>query len=356
MTSGTLLSVLIIGGAVASMPIGAIRGGLREALFAASVLFGGVLASMKAASWGDRLAESFDVQVEWARFEAAIGVLIGSSLLLGLMGGALCDRRLPSLGGRALGAGLAAGNTLLLFSSGLQSYERFYREGVRQSPIEDSWVAVALIDRFDDLLLVGGASLAACILVGHGLHRIIGVGYNTDLEPAVTWVQQSQRRSRSVRIPVSADEGKIEPEDDAATERPLPPVPAPRLRRTATAFESGDGLTSAEGPPRSYFSEDRRVPSRGATSDDRPDPGFDRSFLDQWLHAPTSRRMDAGNSGDLDRGPELSNAELRRILNMPLEDDESKSSPLRGDREGRCPRCRSWLSDTSLPCPFCRDR
>lgn len=355
MTSGTLLSLVIIAGAVASMPIGAIRGGLREALFGASVLFGGVLASMKAASWGDRLAESFDVRVDLARFEAGLGVLIGSSLLLGLLGGALCDRRFPSLGGRALGAGLAAGNTLLLSASGLQIYERFYRGGVRQSPIEDSWVATALIDHYDDLLLVGGVGLAGCILVGHALHRIIGVGYNTDLEPAVTWVQQSQRRSRSVRIPVGADGGKIEPEDDATIDRVIPPVPASRFRRTPTEFEPGAGLTASEGSSRSYFSEDRRIP-HGAGPDEPPAPELDRSFLDQWLHAPTSRRTEAGNSGDNERGPELSNAELRRILNMPLEEDESRSTARRGNREGRCPECGSWLSDTRLPCPFCRGR
>jgi hypothetical protein len=349
MNDGMMLNALIAAVVLCGLALGAVRGSLREAMVGGSILFGGMLASLKAATWGDRIAGEFDVRIGLARFEAGLGILLGSWLLLGVLGSALCDRRVPSLSGRALGAALGAVNVALLVSVGLQLFERHYSDGEREAAFAESWVARQLVDRFDLLLVAGGAFLAFSVLGGHLLHRIIGVGYDAEIEPALTWVQRSRTRSRSVRIPVDADDGKIEPphEDGRAWPHSGLTNSQPVVAASATRFEPDRYLVEAR-PEESPRGNEQELTDRAQSHEPEYGVSAHESILDRWLR-------EAEESGPLVQGTVDSYAWTDHVPRLSASEARETTAQT-SDRMHRCPECRTWLPDPTLPCPFCGDR
>lgn len=353
MSNGVLLDGVLLISIALYVPIGAMRGGLREAILGGSILLGAAVGVTRPSSWGEELGEIMDLEAGAASFVVFVSCLLGTMMLVGFGGGSLCDRRIPSWSGRLLGAGLAAVNATVLTALLLVSFERIELGRVRGGTMSESIVAETLIDHLDLVLLVTVGLVASAVVVGHLTHRIFGVAYDGDVEPALTWLRSTRRLPRSVRIPAEADGGKVEP---------------------------GFGR-SRNGGPRDALRTTRAV--RVVREEHvRVQTGREEWSDLSWRIEPDRDPLDSSAHGD--RGHDVGLAELHRLLRMdpalgdgrvhlPTEHPDSGYHTSSGrehpptDRDydetsgtataaGRCWRCDSVLPDPTLPCPFCDDR
>jgi len=352
MSNGVLLDGLLLIAIALYVPIGALRGGLREAILGGSIFLGVAVAVSWPNSWRDELKAFADLGVGTASYVVFVSCLIGSMILLGFGGGSLCDRRVPSWSGRLLGAVLAAVNATVLTAFLLVSHERIKRGGVRGDTVTESFVAAMLIDHLDLVLLLTVGVVATAVVVGHVTHRFFGVSYDGDIEPALTWLRSTRRPPRSVRIPAESDAGKVEP--GSAKSRTRSPKDALRTTRPLRVAGGEDSRRQIGGEEWSALSW-RDEPARDRIDSTTNVGGTHDAGLAE-LHRLLRMDPAPGNRHGPVR-PEYpdSGSHTSLPLAFPGTDGEVGATSETAATAGRCRRCDSVLPDPTLPCPFCDD-
>src|SRR5688572_27748462 len=132
--------------------IGFWRGAVKEVVVTAGIFAGSALAFSWAKPWGADLAELVEMRTDVARIVVAAIALIAATLILGYGGSALVGSPDIGLGGRLLGAGLAAINGGLLLHYCLWNVERFLTDDGGQEALDRSEVSRILLRQFGWLL------------------------------------------------------------------------------------------------------------------------------------------------------------------------------------------------------------
>ncbi len=214
MSSPLLLDGLLLLVVLLFIPIGLWRGGVREAVVAGGILLGGELAAAWARPWGDDLANQLDLRPQVARFVVAVAALLGTTLCIGYLGGGALRLGAPGLLGRMAGGLLAGVNGLLLLGYGLGFLDQYVLERRSVPMLSDGFVAKFLLHQFGWLLLLLIAIILPVILMAAVSQVARGEHVDEPVEAVsgdVAMVAGSVMRPRPVRVPHSADAGKVEP-------------------------------------------------------------------------------------------------------------------------------------------------
>src|SRR5690625_2441264 len=109
MLPSILLDVLLVVILLMMVPLGFLRGGLREVCTSAGLLFGILVANAWAGTWGTWFSNRLDVKQGAAQFIAGIVIVVLAGAVMGYGGSAAFSYR-PGPGGRMYGAYIALFN------------------------------------------------------------------------------------------------------------------------------------------------------------------------------------------------------------------------------------------------------
>lgn len=165
MLSALVLDALLIVILLMMVPLGFLRGGLREVCTAAGLLFGILLAEEWSGRWGEWLAGRLDVSTGAAEFIVAV-FLVGLSVSLMGYGGTAAFSWRPGPGGRMYGAYIAMLNGLVLIGYLINVVVRTVYGGDTPDLIAEGFVSRALSSGFGWVLLAGAFGVIIATLFG----------------------------------------------------------------------------------------------------------------------------------------------------------------------------------------------
>lgn len=156
-----ILLILMIG---IFIPIGYVRGPIRELFVTLGILFGILLADFWARPWGRDLADVTDLTPSSGGFVMAFVFLVASAFILGYGVGATLGNLWHTTEAKVLGGAIAALNGMLLLSFSLQYVRLFLLSDANEENLHDSFVADFLLDEIGWVLL-GAAFFAVPLLL-----------------------------------------------------------------------------------------------------------------------------------------------------------------------------------------------
>jgi uncharacterized membrane protein required for colicin V production len=317
MANAIILDILLVLIVLLSMPLGFWRGVNREVFVSAAILHGMAVAATWNDRWGERLADWLLLGHATARFLVAIGIILGSTLVVGYAGGALAaSGSVVGPWARLSGAALAAANATVLLALALHYIQQDLGTTYSLDVIQDGLIARFLTRHFDWVVL--GLGAAWLVTVIGGWIAVVIFSPRGDL-PVVETVpppdrgESSRDRRRAVRLPKDPEGGKFEPDARLASE-------APSIVRS-TPIGTVD-------PAR--WSSDRTSPA--------------------WSPAPwrTSPPADSPNG---ETGRRLGGREWVRRSSSG--DDAESPAKDGGQRSRRCERCGQEIGSDDIYCPRC---
>lgn len=278
LTLDILLIVLIL----LFAPIGFMRGPVKELLVTLGVVFGALLVEFWARPWGRDLDSYFDVGEDPGAFVVAMAFLMLVTFIGGYGSGTVLASWEHSTAARALGAGIAALNGILLVSFSLQYVRLFLLSDANEESLEESFVVRLLLDQ------TGWILLAAALVVVPVVFYALTTGKRAYLLPG--------------HLPLEDDEEWVyEYEDWDIEDEEFVPAPAP---------------VRPESRPADVLREPRRDHEPSAETRVMPP------------RVPTSRpSSNEGLPYKADPAPQPSNpAEATRRLHADIERSHSKES------------------------------
>lgn len=165
MVAALLLDGLLIVILLMMIPLGFLRGGLREICTSAGLLFGMLLAGEWAGSWGTWLSERIDITEGAAQFLISVSLVVISTALVGYGGSAAFSYR-PGPGGRMYGAFLALLNGMVFAGYLINSVVDTVYDGIAPDAIEDGFVSRALSAGFGWVLLAAFVGILGATVFG----------------------------------------------------------------------------------------------------------------------------------------------------------------------------------------------
>lgn len=165
MLSSIVLDALLVLILLLMIPLGFLRGGLREMCTAAGVLFGILLASEWAGRWGGWIAGKLDTDAGGTRFLVSVAILVLAAGLLGYGSSAAFSYR-PGPGGRMYGAYIALFTGIIVAGYLINRVIELVYEGTAPDLIEKSFVARALSAGFGWVLLLCAGGVLGGTLFG----------------------------------------------------------------------------------------------------------------------------------------------------------------------------------------------
>jgi hypothetical protein len=210
MSAGLLLDGLLVLVVALYVPIGAWRGGLREAALGAALVLGAATAFAWAPNWGDWLADESGVSQSTGRCLAAFVAFGAIGLGLGFAGGVIARRGVPDPLGRATGGLFALLNVFFALATSLSFVILYLPSGRPSRTVEESRLADLLAGNGDWLLLTAVPVYALAAIVCRWTLR-----FDDDVveQPAMDRgvVTGGARRARTVGLPRDPEGGKVEP-------------------------------------------------------------------------------------------------------------------------------------------------
>lgn len=153
MLPSILLDVLLVIILLMMVPLGFLRGGLREVCTSAGLLFGMLLANEWANSWGTWFAGRLDLEPGAAQFVVGITIVVLAGALMGYGGSAAFSYR-PGPGGRMYGAYIALFNGIVFAGYLINLVVSRVYDGSAPDIIANGYVARALSAGFGWVLLI----------------------------------------------------------------------------------------------------------------------------------------------------------------------------------------------------------
>lgn len=165
MLEGIVLDALLVLILLMMIPLGFLRGGLREVCTSAGLLMGVLLAQQWTVRIGDLLTDRIDMRVGLAEFVAAVVVVVLTTGVVGYGGSAAFAYR-PGPGGRMYGAYLALLNGLVFIGFLVNAIIDAFYDGELPSAVENAYVSRALSVGFEWVLLLGAIGVLGATIFG----------------------------------------------------------------------------------------------------------------------------------------------------------------------------------------------
>lgn len=165
MVSAIVLDTLLVIILMMVIPLGFLRGGLREVCTGAGLLLGILLAMYWSGRWGNWLAALGDFDTGTARFLVAILVVVLVTSLIGY-GGTAAFSYQPSPGGRLFGAGLALLNGIVFVGYLINQVVEEAYDGQLPAAVESGFISRAFSVGFEWVLLVGALGVLGAAVFG----------------------------------------------------------------------------------------------------------------------------------------------------------------------------------------------
>lgn len=185
------------------VPFGIRRGAAKEAMVAAGILFGALVATTWADRGGAELATRFGVDARVAPFVVAMAALFAGVFLIGYGGGGALGRVPQGWMSHLVGGLLAIVNGALFLTYLLRFLDTYLQP---PRALNEGLVAETLRERFDLFLLAAGGGLILLVILGIVVST---VRHQNEPRPAVV---VPPPRQRPVRVASGGDTGKYEPD------------------------------------------------------------------------------------------------------------------------------------------------
>ena len=293
MLTSLVLDALLILIVLMMVPLGFLRGGLREVSTSAALLLGVLMAEQWADRWSGLLTGWTNMGDGAARFAMAVLIVVTVTGVVGYGGSAAFSWK-PGPGGRGYGAYLALLNAVIFAGFLINRYIRDIFDGRVPETIDRAYVSRALSVGFEWVLLVGTLGILIATLFGMFVRErgetdelVIGPSledlYHVRYEPARPQVrplndpeetQISQEiPSRPVRI------REVRHWEDEVPDRPA-----------ANSYGSGWRQTwpDDQAPP-SPRTHQPGAPSPGKPESAGPASGNQRDVLRDWMRSEKDR-------------------------------------------------------------------
>lgn len=281
------------------VPLGLLRGGLREVCTSAGLLLGILMAQAWSGRWFSGLVTLFNMSESGARFTMAVIIVVIVTAIAGYGGSASFSWR-PGPGGRMYGAYLALLNAVLFVGFLINAYIDALFDGQVPETIDQAWVSKALSVGFEWVLLAGAIGVLGATLFG------MVVRERGDEQESVTTAPSAEEFFR-VRHEQSAPQVRPlnEPEDEPSA-RPAPSGPV-RIREVRHWEEQPESQPESRYGTgwRQTWPDDRKTPVRppapGTSSRDRStdrarsgqDSGRQRDVLRDWMRTDKESREES---------------------------------------------------------------
>ena len=305
------------------VPFGIRRGVAKEAMVSAGVLLGALLADAWATAGGAWLAGAIGLDSALASFAVALGALLGGTFAIGYGAGAAVGDLRPGIASRLAGGLLAALNGVLFLAYLLRTIDRWLQPG---DALRDGIAPGILIDRFDELLLAGGALVLLLIVIGWIVRAVRGPRYAPVVEPAVS------QRSRPLRVDPSGDVGKFEP------------VPSSPPGRGGSTMAETAPLAAEPGPGGNPWQRPTGSSPAPNGHTRLPGPVSNQAAGGEWLHRSGEAAV-VGTAGQTGWVPPTGDGG-RRFGTTPGGEGV-------GEERRRCPTCGAVAGPTDLYCQQC---
>jgi hypothetical protein len=208
MLEALLLDFLIVVAILLLVPLGALRGGLREVCSAAGLLLGILIGEQWALRWGNWVAATFTTSESGSAFVVAAVTAILVMIVVGY-GASSAFNYHPGPGGRMYGAVIAAINGIVLAGYLINGVAFYINNGSYPDVVEDGWVSRGLSAGFDWVML--GAAVLVVLL------SLLGAVVREREPSDQVWAQAPGTSAVVVRRPskspamATGDSEKLEP-------------------------------------------------------------------------------------------------------------------------------------------------
>lgn len=292
MLTSLVLDALLILIILMMVPLGFLRGGLRELSTSAALLLGILMADQWADRWSKLLTRWTDMSDGAARFTMAVVIVVTLTGIVGYGGSAAFSWK-PGPGGRGYGAYLALLNAMVFVGFLINRYIRDIFDGRVPETIDRAYLSRALSVGFEWVLLLGTTGILVAtvfgmfvrergddqdVLAGPGPEDLYHVRYEPPRpqvrplnDPQETQVAQ-EIPSRPVRI------REVRHWEEETSER----VPENR-------YGSGWRQTWPEDQAASPRPHQPGAPSPGKPESTRPASGSQRDVLRDWMRSEKDR-------------------------------------------------------------------
>lgn len=305
MLSSIILDVLLLVILLTMIPLGFLRGGLRELCTASGILFGILLAHEWSQRWGDWLASRLDLDPGGTRFLVAVFIILMTAGFLGYGGSAAFSYQ-PGPGGRMYGAYIALLNGIIFIGYLTNAVVDFVYDGSAPPMIEEGIIARALSIGFGWVLLLGMFGIIVGTVFGMFVRERPGAGVvpvQGSYAPQLQHTQHGMTAHRSVQEPPQTQS----PQTDEIEAAPSGPVRIKEVRHweespetSRTQHEYGSGWRQTwpdprkQGPQPSWEQQPAPKPSSpkraiGGSQHDKNDPANPRDVLRDWMKDEGSR-------------------------------------------------------------------
>ncbi len=295
MLTSIVLDILLVLIVLMMIPLGLLRGGLREVCTTAALLLGILMAGEWAERWSGGLKRAFDMGEGSSQFAMAVLIVVGITGLAGYGGSAAFSWR-PGPGGRMYGAYLSLLNAIIFIGYLINVYVATIFDGQIPETIENTWIARAVSVGFEWVLLIGTIGILGATLFGMVV-RERGDSESVDLRPTAEDLYH---------VRYEPPRPQVRPLNDPETTIETPAVPSKPVRiREVRHWEESPQSTL---PDSSYGSgwrktwpEDRDAmphtyqpgassPSRPTAADQgRQHSGSQKDVLRDWMRSDKDR-------------------------------------------------------------------
>lgn len=165
MLTSIVLDALLILIIIMMVPLGFLRGGLREVSTSAALLLGILMAGQWAGRWAEPLIDALDMGPDTAQFVVSIATVVVITGIVGYGGSSAFSWR-PGPGGRMYGAFLALMNAVVFIGFLINTYIATILDGQAPETIERSFVARAVSVGFEWVLLIGTVGILVATIFG----------------------------------------------------------------------------------------------------------------------------------------------------------------------------------------------
>jgi uncharacterized membrane protein required for colicin V production len=198
-----VLDVLLIVILLTMIPLGFLRGGLREVCSSAGLLLGMLLALNWSDRWGSAISDGIALSEGTGHFLVAIALVVLCTAVLGYGGSAAFAYR-PGPGGRMYGAFLAMLNGIVFTGFLINAVINDVYEGQLPNAVQEGYVSRALSVGFEWVLLVGALSVLAATVFGMFVRERSDDEFAYSPPAGQVTPEQPQSTRRTSAIPLAA--------------------------------------------------------------------------------------------------------------------------------------------------------
>lgn len=295
MLTSLVLDALLILIILMMVPLGFLRGGLREVSTSAALLLGILMADHWSERWSEALVRLFGMSEDAARFSMSVLIVVVITGIVGYGGSAAFSWR-PGPGGRMYGAYMALLNSLIFIGFLINTYVQTIFDGQVPTTIDRAYVSRAVSVGLEWVLLIGTIGILGATLFGM-LVRERGDEDGFDKAPTA---------EEMYHIRYEPPRPEVRPLNNPEETQQVPTVPSKPVRiREVRHWEEEPPATI---PDSSYGSgwrqtwpDDRRAPEKAPSQSspsmqhpssqkrEKPAAGSQRDVLRDWMRSEKDR-------------------------------------------------------------------